>query len=247
MKHEAFTYLPKSPADEFRGLYVTTVGMMTIPAGSPYPPHGHPAGYHFDWQHGRVLEVYALVYITRGEGSYEAQGMASKRVRAGDLIVILPGVWHRYAPNPKTGWEERWLAFGGDFAARLMAEKPFTPSQSILRIGTNPLLQEAYAELVDILQSSTPSVPSLAAAAAHRIIAQSAHAYRSRTARNPTTVQREEMVHQVKQRMVEQLDQEVYMEDLAREQGISYSLFRHTFKQHSGLSPKAYLIELRID
>ena len=37
------------------------------------------------------------------------------------------------------------------------------------------------------------------------------------------------------------------MRDLAAEQGISYSLFRHTFKQHSGLSPKAYLIELRIE
>ncbi len=37
------------------------------------------------------------------------------------------------------------------------------------------------------------------------------------------------------------------MEDLAHELGTSYSRFRHMFKQHTGLSPKAYMVELRID
>ena len=247
MKPDSFAYLPRSAADETRGLYVTTAGIAAVPAGSPYPPHGHPAGYDFDWQHGRVLEVYALIYMTHGEGTYESQGMTPKCVQAGDLIVLFPGVWHRYAPNPKTGWEERWLAFGGDFAARLMEDKLFAPSQPLLRIGTNPFLHDAYSELMDILRAPTLSTPSLAAAAAHRIIAQSSHAARSRTASNPATAQREEMVQRAKQRMVEQLDQRLHMRDLAAEQGVSYSLFRHTFKQHSGLSPKAYLIELRIE
>ena len=247
MKHDNFAYLPKSPADEQRGLYVTTAGIGTVPAGSPYPRHQHPAGYHFDWQHGRVLQVYALVYITRGEGTFESHDISRKRVQAGDLIVVFPGKWHRYAPHPKTGWDEHWVAFGGDFAARLMTNALFDPARPVVRVGANEMLHNAFTELPAILQETTPSVPSLAAAAANRLIALVIHAHRLRPSGAPVTAKREQTVQRATLRMAELLDQPLQMEDLAHELGISYSRFRHMFKQHTGLSPKAYMVALRID
>jgi AraC-like DNA-binding protein len=247
MNHDIYAYLQKSPADETRGLYVTTAGIASVSAGSPYPPHQHPVGYQFDWQHGRVLQDYALVYITRGEGTFESHDISRKRVQAGDLIVVFPGKWHRYAPSPKTGWDEHWVVFGGDFATRLMANALFDPSRPVLRVGANETLHNAFTELAAILQETTPSVPSLAAAAAHRIIALVIHTHRLCTSGTPATAKREQTVQRAKLRMAEQLDQPLQMEALALELGISYSVFRHMFKQHTGLSPKAYMVGLRID
>jgi AraC-like DNA-binding protein len=41
------------------------------------------------------------------------------QVGAGDVILLFPGVWHRYRPDPKTGWTEKWVQFNGEFAHKL--------------------------------------------------------------------------------------------------------------------------------
>jgi len=88
MISEECTYLPQSPADEARGLFVSTAGSASIPSNSPYPPCHHPKDYLFAWKHGRVLPVYALVYITRGEGHFESRISGSLDVKAGDIMVL---------------------------------------------------------------------------------------------------------------------------------------------------------------
>jgi AraC-like ligand binding domain len=39
-------------------------------------------------------------------------------VDAGQVIFLFPGVWHRYRPDEKTGWDEHWVGFDGDVARR---------------------------------------------------------------------------------------------------------------------------------
>lgn len=58
-----FRYFPISDRDRLWGLYLTTAGESRIPPGSPYPPTGHPGGYHFDWRRGRNLREFQFVYI----------------------------------------------------------------------------------------------------------------------------------------------------------------------------------------
>src|SRR2546430_10361502 len=61
-------YFPVSRRDKNWGLYATTAGEASIGLNTIYPPSGHPKGFAFDWQHGRILDGFALVYISSGRG-----------------------------------------------------------------------------------------------------------------------------------------------------------------------------------
>jgi hypothetical protein len=86
----------------------TSVGYERVQRGSPYPPRRHPVDHHFDWNHGRILSAYQLVYVTEGQGAFESEVPPKcHRIEAGAVMTLFPGVWHRYAPDPKTGWVEQ--------------------------------------------------------------------------------------------------------------------------------------------
>ena len=70
-----FRYLPVLATQRRWGLFLTDCGYTAIGPGTPYPPQRHPDAFHFDWQHGRTLDEYQVVYITRGRGVFEAQGV----------------------------------------------------------------------------------------------------------------------------------------------------------------------------
>jgi AraC-like DNA-binding protein len=55
------------------------------------------------------------------------------QVEAGEVIMIFPGVWHRYRPDSATGWTEKWMHFNGELAHRLVAQGVFSPLQPVWR------------------------------------------------------------------------------------------------------------------
>ena len=102
-----FRYIPVRQRDVQWGLYVTGAGCTSIlPGESPYPPKIHPELYDFRWESGRTLPEYQLIYIAGGEGVFESAPTGEQNVAAGTVILLFPGVWHRYRPQPKTGWDE---------------------------------------------------------------------------------------------------------------------------------------------
>src|SRR5579864_6761911 len=95
-----YRYFPLSRRDRNWGLYITTIGEARIPPQAVYPPIGHPKGFAFDWQHGRILDGFALLYISHGRGQFQARPNLSLPIEAGHAFLLFPGVWHRYAPDP---------------------------------------------------------------------------------------------------------------------------------------------------
>jgi hypothetical protein len=65
-----FLYLPDAPAPGPWQYTATSMGHERVPPQSPYPPRHHP--HHFDWEKGRILSAYQLVYLTEGQGQFES-------------------------------------------------------------------------------------------------------------------------------------------------------------------------------
>lgn len=137
-----FCYLPVSSREIRRELYVTSIGRLKYPPGAEYPAQGHPNDYAFDWKRGRTLGDFAIVWIERGNGEFEARVTGRTRWREGEILLLPPGVWHRYRPTPESGWTERWLCLNGDFLFRLRAKGLF-PARPLLRAIGDP---RAFAE-----------------------------------------------------------------------------------------------------
>ncbi len=106
-------YFPVSDRVFATGFYLTGAGVERVGKNQIYPLPTHPDMYEFSWNLGRVLPEFQLVLIASGEGEFESGETGLVPVRAGMAMLLLPDVWHRYRPNPTTGWVEYWIAFNG--------------------------------------------------------------------------------------------------------------------------------------
>lgn len=160
----SFRYLPSRPRDAQWGLYVSGAGLEVVPPNSPYPLPGHPELYDFSFERGRRLPEYAIVYNPAGSGVFEVEGRAEVRVTAGSVLLLFPGVWHRYRPDPRTGWRSYWVCFTGDWMDRLVRHRFFSASVPMLQIAPAEQFQATFDQLLARLQSAPPGFPHLVAA-----------------------------------------------------------------------------------
>lgn len=240
-----FRYLPRPTTPSLWGVSVTAAGYARIKPGTAYPPTeaAHPANHMFTWKQGRVLDAWQVLLIHQGCGRFESSDIGRQHIKAGTVFLLFPGVRHRYAPNPDTGWTESWIEFEGPFPDKLRQLGKLRPRQAILHFGPQPELEDLFERCHALLQQQPPEYAGLLSAALLQILAMILGLARTAEA-PPQRVQ--EIVHRAQVILSERCDQAVIMEALARELGIGYSYFRRAFRAHTGLSPKQYVNQLRL-
>ena len=129
--YEFYHYLPVNDDAMRWGIYVTTAGRGHIPMEQAYPPVGHPSLYQFRWQHGRILPEFQVILITKGQGVVTSQVTSQMAVIPNTLILLFPGVWHSYHPDPSTGWQERWISLNSETLHRLMNQGLIQPERAL--------------------------------------------------------------------------------------------------------------------
>jgi hypothetical protein len=166
-----FRYLPASERDRNWGVYVTTAGESRIGPQSVYPPQEHPEGYNFEWSRGRVLNDYQAVYISRGKGWFESRD-GLQQVEAGQVMLLFPNVWHRYAPDTETGWNEHWVGFMGELPRRWNEHGFFSPDNPVLRAGREEVLLGLYTSLIEAMKTNPPALQQVLAGITSQILGQ---------------------------------------------------------------------------
>ena len=240
MKNYDFKYLPLSPADRAWGLHVTAVGQSQVAAHEHYPPAPHPAGYGYEWPDARVLQEFQCIYIVRGEGLFESEATGQVNVEAGNLCFLLPDEWHRYRPDPETGWDEYWVSFDGDMPRRLLEQGILSPDQAVYDVGLNESILRCYKDLMDVVEADRIGCRQIAATLTAQLIA------RARAATRVDDDPAQKMVSDAVFHIEQNVDRPIDFKQLAEKVNVGYSSFRHEFKRHIGLSPKQYHLQLRI-
>jgi len=107
---------PINPMNRTLGFYLNDAGHAVIPANSVCSPtiENHSQEYALPWEKGRVLQDFHVVYISKGKGIFQSTQGELISINAGDALLLSPGEWHRYRPDPEVGWTEFWISFGGD-------------------------------------------------------------------------------------------------------------------------------------
>ena len=147
--------------------------------GDRYPKGGHPHGFAFSWSKGRVLSEYQALHVTRGEGEFESKRSGRKIVPAGSVVLLFPGVWHRYRPIPNVGWDEYWVSFNGEYIERLIQQGFFSPKNPFSRPGLDDLILRGYLTLLDRLHAEPVGFEQLLAATVVEILAAALGAVRA--------------------------------------------------------------------
>ena len=166
-----FRYIPVRQRDVQWGLYVTGAGCTSIAPGENYPPKLHPELYQLRWETGRTLPEHQVIYISRGKGIFESGPTGGKEITAGTIILLFPGVWHRYRPLAEVGWDEWWVSFNGEVIERLVQQRFFSPERAVLRTSLQDAILAPYKSLLARLQGELTGFPHLIAADTLEILA----------------------------------------------------------------------------
>lgn len=238
-----YRYFPVSRRDRNWGLYITTVGEARIAPRTDYPPKGHPKGFAFDWQHGRTLDGFALNYISSGRGKFESKPRFSAAIEPGHGFLLFPQVWHRYAPDSESGWHEHWIGFDGDIARQWLRHKLFSPKNPVLKLNAEDTVLATFSRIMQSIRANRPALQQILAGATHNLMGL---IYSAQQAQPAHDAQNTNAIESAIARIQNDFARDLNMKVLARELGVGYSWFRHTFTTHTGLSPHQYLLELRL-
>lgn len=236
-------YLMIFEQDEKWGFYVNDLGSTKIEKGEDYPVKGHPGSYMFTWEKGRTLDEFHFVLISDGEGLFESKEIGKKKIADGDGFLLFPGVWHRYKPNKKTGWTERWLGFSGPVAKQFLSNGFFNPNQPLIQKCKRTTILSYFDSLFKLFNDEPFGYQRLASGICMQLMAELYNIQQINTNEDSLNT----MVSQTKHLMYKQINESIDLEKIAAEFGVSYSKFRADFKKQTGTSPLQYFVLLKIE
>lgn len=243
MNNVEFEYLNITEDDADSGLWVSTVGFQSIGKGMTYPIEGHPSGYFFNPEKGRVLNEFQFIFISKGEGVFSTAGHEDMKVTRGDIIMIFPNQWHSYHPIEEKGWDEYYIGFGGGIIKHLMARTPFIQENQILDIGLNEELESLFVRAIEVAQNHRLATQQYLTGITMHIIGLVLSAQLNRGVVTDETGEKIQTAISVMNRNV---SEEIDLIQIASSLNMSYSHFRKEFKKRTGTSPNQYFQNLKM-
>lgn len=226
------------------GVRVLDAGFEAFPPGKPYPAREHhPAPYLYAWEKGRVFSEYQFLAITRGRGILETATCPHLELQAGDLFILFPGEWHRFRPDPDTGWDENFVGFDGDYARHLM-QSFFTSGEPILRGAATSDTVRLIRTIARQTDDTSPETAPLVFADMITLITRLVLFTRVHASSEHRAVRAK--INTAREHLLAHAFQRIDFRGLAASLGMSYTVFRRVFQKETGHAPLAYQLEVRI-
>ena len=242
MPPDFFDYFPVAPKLRSWGIYSTSFGTVRVPAGAVYPPARHPGTHHFAWEQGRVLSEYQVLYIHDGHGVFESALTKPCPIAGETAFLLFPDVWHRYQPDPGTGWKESWIEFKGPYVDGLAQAGAIDPKHPVFKTHSGVEIEQVFEAAASLARMKPPGFTvrlGLLAADILALLRWSSHPRQATLQRMDQVISKSQAV------LAGDLEGRLSLEQVARKVGVSYSYFRRKFKRQTGLSPKQYRIQIR--
>ena len=192
---------------------------------------------------GRILEFDFLAYVVRGQARFRTEQRGPETVAAGTVLHLPANTWHVFDPNSGATWCEYWLLFDRrpvlDLLGRLLSEHV-----CLQPAGLQPAIIEPWRELHDLWLFKQPGYCEYGLYLLHRVLIE-IHLRRHPLRRDRPN----SMVARGEFRLRSELEEGNLQFDirrLAEIAGTSYDHFRRCFKAETGLSPKQYWLNLRV-
>lgn len=237
-----FKYLNPGQDDIKWGLYLNCAGKIKIPPGGIYPPLGHPNGYYFTWEKGRILNEYQICYITDGKGIYE-NDLGRYKIKPGSLMIIKPGNWHRYRPLRYTGWQSNFIGFNGHIPQQLFDQPFFSTKKAILDVGYREDFIDTYYKIFRYVLEEKPGFQQVIAGEIMKLFGLiiSMNKQKEFTGKHI-----EKIIQKARFMIRENVESNIDFKYFAEKNNIGYSYFRKMFKKYAGLPPVQYHLNLKI-
>ena len=184
-----------------------------------------------------------FIYCVKGGGWAELAGRLYT-VRAGDLLVLPPGVPHTYGAHASSPWTIHWARAAGADLREYLNALGVSAEAPLLGLGEDLQLVRLFNELVNALERGV-SFPHLLHAShtlAHLLALVIEHRHeRQRDSSDSVQKVAESIIY-----MSEHLGEPLRVTTLAALANLSPAHFAVRFKEQTGCAPRDYLHLLRI-
>lgn len=239
-----FKYLNIDKTEEDWGIYVTSVGYSKVEPHQEYPNQRHPDSHKLTWNRGRILSDYYIILVTKGKGVFDSANLRATEITAGKCFLLFPDVWHRYKPDPQSGWEEYWLGFNGYYIQQLMKANHFSPENPFIDINSNKEILVLFRQIIDSVTASNVGYHQQIAGITLQMLGILNTVSKFSNYDNDPVGK---LIAKAKFILQESFENKVDMEEIARQLPMGYSAFRKSFKKITGQSPNQYHINLRLN
>lgn len=240
-KHNNIKYLPTNNDENIWGMSICGIGFQSIDPQNSYPLKGHPIGYTFNPERGRIIDEFALVYIIKGEGIFSSINCPEKKISKGQAFFIFPGQWHSYKPLANTGWDEYYVTFRGDYFKKLL-NTIVNQVYPIYHIGINDQIVKHFAEMFDCARAQKTGFQAVLAGITMHIIGLIYSISKNQDCSSESM----QKIQEACVLMRENIYSKFTPEDIAGSVNMSYSKFRKLFKQYTGIAPHQYMLQLKL-
>jgi AraC-like DNA-binding protein len=193
----------------------------------------------------RVLPSYAAVAVLRGPADYMDADGSRMVAHTGDVILVRPGVPHRYGARGGATWDERYVVFDGPLFDVCLAGGVFARTSPVARPADPPAWTERLLGLVRNVAAGAepaalPAMLALVGLLAELVPAADAGPRDDEPHATAAAMARARVL------LASNLDRPLAAADVAAALDMPYERFRKAFRAHSGTSPTRYRTQRRI-
>ncbi|MDH6430519.1 AraC family transcriptional regulator [Paenibacillus odorifer] len=209
--------------------------------GKPVP--GHKMG-------PSVHDYYLIHTVIDGEGVFQS-GSNSQGCSKGDTFVIFQGALFSYQADMDRPWTYVWVALQGEAVEQLLHEVGITRDKPIIHLDNLIEIHKIYEHIrLSFQQSAYPRLESLEASGwlrllVHKFGVANISSLPSQSIELPDVIDRQ--IDQAIRWISLQFHQQISIDHMASSLGYHRAHLSKVFKQKIGMSPKQYLLKVRMD
>lgn len=192
---------------------------------------------------------YLFHYVLNGTGSYAVDQPGGKpqltfQVRSGQGFLILPGRVTTYTADEQHPWEYIWLEFDGLKANEALRKAGFSQSQLVYRAKNKEIRETMVKEMEWIVEHNDQSVLALIGHL-YLFLDSLVHSMAGEDYSTGNKL-RDYYIHETMVYVESNFQNDISVEDMAKNCGLSRSYFSKMFKDSVGKSPQEFLLQYRM-
>ena len=181
----------------------------------------------------RRIDSCTAVYLIRGQGMYR-DSERRLSVKAGDLILRLPGVDHETRPDADGQWLEYFIMLPRPYWDGLV-RAGLPGNQPVWQVGVQESLLGIWQQIHDCLSKHDVNAIPDAILLAQKFLVQAWHASREQV-EAPVDAK----LQRAREALAADITGEISLPELAMELGFGYEHFRKCFKDAYDIAPGQY-------
>lgn len=182
----------------------------------------------------RRLEGYALVYSLEGTCNYWDEVIGDRRLGPGDLIVLLPGVAHRYGAGPDGRWNEFFIVFDGPVFDVWRERGLLSPARPIFHLSPVAFWENRLEACLQTDRSGGRDAAIRQVCRLQSLLGEIIGMPVGESSASPAWIEQAcAILGSLEARKMD-------LQQIARSLGVSFETFRKTFVQSTGMSPGRY-------